>query len=101
VSEQPIDPIAFVSGAQLAKRMGITPDVLYGASNSKQFARYYLFGKRKYYRLAEVEKALVELVPGDPDRWWKVAESIDAACKSRPRTVRRPGARGARRGGGL
>ncbi|MBL8726636.1 MAG: hypothetical protein JNK49_21525, partial [Planctomycetes bacterium] len=64
---EPIDRLKFVSGAQLGKRMGIAPDVLYRASEQKQFARYYLFGKRKYYKLAEVEKAIVELVPGDTD----------------------------------
>lgn len=97
VTEPTIDPLRFISGAQLAKRMAIAADVLYRASEQKQFARYYLFGKRKFYKLAEVEKAIVELVPGDPDRWWGRVDAIDAACPARPRAVRRPVAR---RGGG-
>lgn len=79
----------FISGARLGQQIGISPELLYRASDQKQFARYYLFGKRKFYDVAEVAAAIKNVVPGDPDRWRRVVESIDAACPARASRLRR------------
>jgi len=84
----------FVSATMVAKRMRISLDALYRASDACEFARYYLFGSRKYYRLDEVEKAIAEVVPGDPERFRRRVAAVDAACPAqagrRRRAVSRP-----------
>ena len=87
----------FVPINTVAKRIGIGAEVLAGMSHRKEFARLYLFGKRKFYRLDEVEHALKHLVPGHPDQYRAVVRAIDAACPFQA-TRRRRGERNRSRG---
>ena len=69
-----------VAASKVAKRLRVSVDVLLRMSDQKQFARYYVFGRRKKYRLDEVTQSLRTLVPGDPDQWRKTVAAVDAAC---------------------
>lgn len=84
----------FVPASKIAKQLGISLDALYRASDAGQFARYYLFGTRKYYLPAEVDDAIKNVVPGDPSRWRRTVAAVDAAAPFRAgrrrRAVRSP-----------
>lgn len=86
----------FAKAADVAKQMGVPLDALYRASDAGQFARYYVFGNRKYYLPEEVADAIKNLVPGDPDRWRRTVASADAACPFPARRQRRAARRPAR-----
>lgn len=92
-----MSPEPFIPGPQIARERGVSVDALYAASERGQFARYYLFGTRKYYLRSEVEAAIKTLVPGDPAQFRQVVASLDAASPCRARRPRRE-ARGPRRG---
>lgn len=79
----------FTPASQVAAQLGISLDTLYRASDAGQFARYYLFGKRKYYRVDEVAQAIREQVPGDPQKWRRVVAAVDAAAPCRANRGRR------------
>jgi len=92
-----IDEIpAMIPAAKVAKRMGVSLDVLLRMSDQKQFARYYVFGKRKKYLPSEVMESLRTLVPGDPDQWQKTVAAVDAACPAQGNRRRRAALRPAR-----
>lgn len=87
----------FVHGNRIAEQLGVPVDALYKASDAGQFARYYVFGRRRYYLPDEVAKAIKELVPGDPVQFRRMVASLDAAAPVRARRPRRE-ARGPKRG---
>ncbi len=86
-----------VSGPRLSDMLGIPVDQLYAASDRGQFARYYLFGTRKYYLPSEALASLKTLVPGDPAKFRQLVAALDAAAPVRARRPRRA-ARGPKRG---
>lgn len=85
-----------VPAAKVAKRLGVRAEVLYRASEAGEFARYYVFGRRKYYRLDQVDEAIREVVPGDPEQWRRQVAAIDAACPVQAARRRRAASRPAR-----
>lgn len=87
----------FVSASKVAAQLGVSLEALYRASDAGQFARYYLFGTRKYYLPAEVDEAIKTVVPGDPSRWRRTVAAADAAAPfqaGRRRRAARSPARG-------
>lgn len=79
----------FVLASRVAAQLGVPLDALYRASDRGEFARYYLFGKRKYYLPDEVAEAIKTVVPGDPSRWRRVVMAADAAAPARAGRRRR------------
>lgn len=86
-----------VTGPRLSEMLGIPVDQLYAASDRGQFARYYLFGTRKYYLPSEALASLKTLVPGDPSKFRQMVAALNAAAPVQARRPRRS-ARGPRRG---
>lgn len=87
----------FERASKVAAQIGVTLEALYRASDAGQFARYYVFGSRKYYCIDEVAEAIKNQVPGDPARWRVAVLAADAAAPvqaRRPRRARRDRLRG-------
>lgn len=78
-----------VPAAWVAERMNVPVDSLLTASARGEFARVYVFGRRKFFALDEIAAALKELVPGDPTRARRVLLAADAAAPSQARRPRR------------
>ena len=86
----------FVAASAVAKQLGIGLEVLLRMSDRGEFARYYLFGKRKFYLPSEVAEAIRTQVPGDPARFRRVVAAMDAICPHQGARRRRAAQRPAR-----
>lgn len=78
-----------VPAAWVAQRMGVPIDSLLSAAARGEFARVYVFGRRKFFALDEIPAALKERVPGDPARARLAVLAADAAAPSPARRPRR------------
>lgn len=83
-----------VPAALVAQRMGVPVDSLLSAASRGEFARVYVFGRRKFFALDEIPTSLKERVPGDPARARIAVLAADASapCQARRprRAMRRP-----------
>lgn len=83
-----------VPASWVAEHMNVPIDSLLTAAARGEFARVYVFGRRKFFALSEIPAALKELVPGDPTRARRAVLAADAAapCQARRprRAMRRP-----------
>lgn len=86
----------FVPASAVARRLRVSIDALLTMADRKEFARLYLFGSRKFFRLDEIEPAIKNLVPGDPDKFRRVVAAIDAASPAPAGQRRRAASRPAR-----
>lgn len=86
----------FVPAGRVAIQLGVGLAQLYAMSESGQFCRYYVFGKRRFYNLREVQDAIQALVPGNPDQWRRIRDAADAASPAKGRRPRRGAQRPAR-----
>lgn len=84
---------AHAAASKVAKRLGVSVDTLRAMSDRKEFPRYYLFGKRAFYRIDDILKELPRL-PGDPDQWERHLDQVEwqvdpiRARRARRSTVR-------------
>jgi hypothetical protein len=87
----------FVTVVAIARQMGVSAEVLCSMAMRGEFARIYLFGTRRFFRLDEVSEAIKTKVPGSPEQYRRTVAAADALC-SRPAARRRRAARGLARG---